>query len=83
VSSPFLQNLLVAMAYPIVIKENSMFVQAPRKYSVTFDSRNQRVTKIFNENVTSHVQGIDDLDLEINILPHSTVENRQHPAIRG
>jgi hypothetical protein len=78
----FLQNLLIAMACAIVTKENYRLVQAPRKPSVTFDSRNQCLTKIFNENVGSHIRGVDYLGLEIKVLPHSTVENRQHPAIR-
>jgi hypothetical protein len=41
------------------------------------------VTKIFNENVASHGRGVDCLNLDINVLPHSTAENRQHRAIRG
>jgi hypothetical protein len=71
------------MACAIVTKRNYRLVQALRKPSVAFDRRNQCVTKIFNENVASHAGGADHLDLEINVLPQSTVENRQHTAIRG
>jgi hypothetical protein len=79
VLAQFLQNLLVAMAYAIVTKKNCRFVQAPRRPSVTFGSQNQCVTKIFDENVANHVRGVDYLDLEVNILPGSMVEDRQHP----
>jgi hypothetical protein len=51
--------------------------------SVTFDSRTQCTKKMFNENVASHVRGVDYLDVEINALPRFPVENRQHSAIRG
>jgi hypothetical protein len=83
VLAQFLEDLFVAMTCVIVTKKNRKFLQAPTKSSVTFDSRNQCITKRFNEIVSSHVQGVDYLDLEINGLSHSIVENHQDPAIRG
>jgi hypothetical protein len=63
-------------------KKDCRFVQVPRKPLVTFDSRNQCLTKIFNENVADYVWGVGHLDFKMNGSPHSSVENRQHPAIR-